>query len=541
MNTHVKFAAAALLFIMFATVYVASISTAFAQGGLTPPGAPAPTMKTLDQIEARRPISAATTIMSSGSYYLTTNITVWSGHGITIVADQVTLDLNGFTIRSTSSSGSGYGVYVYRRHDITIANGFIVGGVTNNGSGSFSGGGFYVGIYAYGDHNNIKVSGISVTGCYDGIDLEADTTVVDGCSVRTASSYGIRASTVKSSIAVDCGGPAIEGNLVSNCRGVSVGQCGIRAVTVLNSYGCSGNYYYDSYGIDAETVENSYGCASNTVSGSYSASGIGAKTVKNSYGYASSSGGEARGITAGNVQNSYGYGYSLDDYAYGILCNNVENSEAEGESDGYYSYGIAATTVENSFGQGSGSDGYRGYGIQADSVSGSVGWSYRNSSSSRGIYAWGPVDTSSAYCPYGYAIYAESASNCRGESDETYGIRVESAHNCYGEGAGGIYANTATGCRGVGTTGYGVYGLHTVLNCDGFSSSGRGIYGFVVQNCYGQTSTGYHGLYAAYSAIGSRGNNGGSGTGIYGYILSSCTGYSSSGTAVSAIYKYDMP
>ena len=47
-------------------------STAFPQGSLTPPGAPAPTMKSLDQIEARTPISSAPfTINASGSYYLT--------------------------------------------------------------------------------------------------------------------------------------------------------------------------------------------------------------------------------------------------------------------------------------------------------------------------------------------------------------------------------------------------------------------------------------------------------------------------------------
>ena len=34
------------------------LTTAFAQGSLTPPGAPAPTMKTLAQIEPRRSASA---------------------------------------------------------------------------------------------------------------------------------------------------------------------------------------------------------------------------------------------------------------------------------------------------------------------------------------------------------------------------------------------------------------------------------------------------------------------------------------------------
>ena len=44
--------------VLFAT-FNPQLSTVFAQGSLTPPGAPAPTMKTLAQIEPRMPISSA--------------------------------------------------------------------------------------------------------------------------------------------------------------------------------------------------------------------------------------------------------------------------------------------------------------------------------------------------------------------------------------------------------------------------------------------------------------------------------------------------
>ena len=81
----------------------------FAQGSLTPPGPPAPSMKTLAQIEPRTPISALPfTINQSGSYYLTTNLTGVSGQsGIIVQARNVTIDLNGFEIVGVAGAASG--------------------------------------------------------------------------------------------------------------------------------------------------------------------------------------------------------------------------------------------------------------------------------------------------------------------------------------------------------------------------------------------------------------------------------------------------
>ena len=88
-------------------------SAVFGQGSLTPPGAPASTMKTLDQLDAklekRTPISALPlTISSAGSYYLTTNVNYsGSGDGIVILANNVTIDLNGFTLSGSSAGFRG--------------------------------------------------------------------------------------------------------------------------------------------------------------------------------------------------------------------------------------------------------------------------------------------------------------------------------------------------------------------------------------------------------------------------------------------------
>ncbi len=92
------------------------VSTCLAQGALTPPaGAPAPVMKSLDQIEARTPVNtlagdatASHIITLPGSYYLTSAINGNSGKsGIRIEADNVTLDLNGFTLEAAGGSLAG--------------------------------------------------------------------------------------------------------------------------------------------------------------------------------------------------------------------------------------------------------------------------------------------------------------------------------------------------------------------------------------------------------------------------------------------------
>src|SRR5688572_11786708 len=96
--------------------------SSFAQGDLTPPGAPTSTMKTLQQVEPRTDLQATpapagvdTTnaayhfiINQPGSYYLSANLGVTKANGIQINAEGVTLDLNGFEVsRSSGAGGNG--------------------------------------------------------------------------------------------------------------------------------------------------------------------------------------------------------------------------------------------------------------------------------------------------------------------------------------------------------------------------------------------------------------------------------------------------
>jgi hypothetical protein len=102
------------------------VPCARAQGSLTPPGGPAPTMRTLEQLEPRIPISAPTNLTEPGSYYLTTNLTAAPGEtGLYISANDVTVDLNGFTLRSQGGVGANGILVLGARTNLTVRNGTL--------------------------------------------------------------------------------------------------------------------------------------------------------------------------------------------------------------------------------------------------------------------------------------------------------------------------------------------------------------------------------------------------------------------------------
>ncbi|HEX3625448.1 MAG TPA: hypothetical protein VH280_08485 [Verrucomicrobiae bacterium] len=313
---------------------LSTLNNAFAQGTLTPPGPPGATMLTLSQIQPRAPISVPAIITKSGSYYLTTNITVGSGNVIVIATNNVMLDLNGFTISSMAAGASGSGIlFNSDLRNVTIANGFIQGGVTNNGSNIYGGSGFAYGIYFSGNSPvNVLVSHVSIAGClYSGIYLNsANSTVVESCTATTVGSYGIFASTIKQSSAMDCGGTAIYANVVSDCQGQSssFGEGIIGNYVVANSFGyCAGS----GAGIIAQTAQTCYGECNGSGDGitatdaqncyGYSNTGVGIQSsmALNCYGYS----GESDGLDAqGNAQNCFGFS---DGGGYGVYCGYIAN------------------------------------------------------------------------------------------------------------------------------------------------------------------------------------------------------------------------
>jgi hypothetical protein len=68
------------------------------------------------------------TLSQPGRYKLSSNLRVPAGQsGITVSANDVTLDLNGFTIFSESSTPSGYGIYAHGAQHLRVLNGTITG------------------------------------------------------------------------------------------------------------------------------------------------------------------------------------------------------------------------------------------------------------------------------------------------------------------------------------------------------------------------------------------------------------------------------
>jgi parallel beta-helix repeat protein len=182
-----------------------------AQGTLTPPSVPAPTMKSLDQVEPRTPVDAVHTpgdggdmfvISSPGSYYLTTNIVGVSGkNGILIAASNVTLGLNGFSVLGASNSENG--IYTFSSGaNLAIRDGTI-SGWTNNSS--------------YGvncQSTNAIFESLTISGNSSGLYCGGNT-VVENCTVSGNSGNGI---TVFGSDCVVCGNRCL-GNNASNVGG----------------------------------------------------------------------------------------------------------------------------------------------------------------------------------------------------------------------------------------------------------------------------------------------------------------------------------
>jgi parallel beta-helix repeat protein len=340
-----------------------------AQGNLTPPGAPAPTMKSLGQIEPRQPISSiGYNITTPGSYYVTTNLT-GTTNGIVIASDNVTLDLGGFTL--TGSGGLYTGIVLIGTHtNIVIRDGNITK--------------FGVGIDAT-SANDSRFERLKVYKCSNGFNAGTNAMLAD-CSV-TGCSYGI--NTGPKAVLRHC---YANNNTGTSVAGIWVGENSV--IESCRATANTGTYVSGIIALDGTTVTDC-SASSNTWNGIYLGVGAVAKNCSASYnsqGLYGSQGSVISGCSVvGNAEEGiftyYGTivtGCNADSNGTGIyvsyncqvLNNNCSKNGASAAAKGS---GIYVGGEPNRIEGNNVTDNY--YGIQVTTINGANNLIIRNSAS----------------------------------------------------------------------------------------------------------------------------------------------------------------
>lgn len=213
--------------VVMSIAILAAATLAFA-GNLNPPLGPITgTFKTLTEVEPRTPIeslsgaaNATYVIPQPGSYYLTKDLTGEVGkHGILIQSDNVTVDLNGFSLIGVAGADAGI-TATTNYTGLTIRNGTISG---------WGFGGVQLGLC-----NASQVIGVNaIDNTQIGIHMGTGCAVI-ACTARTNTDRGISAG---------------RGSTISQCSAAENAGDGFWAgpgVTLLNcgAYANTGHGFY---------------------------------------------------------------------------------------------------------------------------------------------------------------------------------------------------------------------------------------------------------------------------------------------------------
>jgi hypothetical protein len=166
------------------------------------------------------------TITAPGDYFLNRNLTYTGGNGITVDADNVTLDLMGFCLTGPSNN-SNTGIFIKEsRHNVEVRNGTLSGWLfgVETGSSATGNGHRVIGVRAVGNTYGVLLSGSGtghlIKGCTAvagnlgagrGLTIEGSGTIT-GCTVMNFDPQYIGA------LSIGAGG-TISDNVVLNCIG----------------------------------------------------------------------------------------------------------------------------------------------------------------------------------------------------------------------------------------------------------------------------------------------------------------------------------
>lgn len=147
-------------------------------------------------------ITECTTITDSGSYFLSTNLSTTLGTCLTVDADQVTIDLNGFAITGPGLPTNARGIFAADRRAITIRNGSISGfdiGVLllhegPNGTNATVEGlhvtdnNFGIEVYSLG---SIIRDNVATNNSFDGFDINSGATIAGNTAIYNRRGFGV--------------------------------------------------------------------------------------------------------------------------------------------------------------------------------------------------------------------------------------------------------------------------------------------------------------------------------------------------------------
>ena len=363
--------------------FFVSMMSLFAQGSLTPPGSPAPTMKTLTQIDTHitqageKRIDVATLggdstnehiISAAGSYYLSGNIAGVTGkNGIEITVDNVTLDLNGFSLIGVSGSLSGIIASGGAGHkNLQIRNGIVTGWpvsgidcsnsvdsqfdhliVSVNGSGPGRDG-LVCGYSSVVDH--IDAHGNSGNGIY-----ALASPVVTACSAYQNGGIGFLlsdSSTITASAAFNNGGDGFSlagTSVVSDCNASSNLGRGFYAGSDSTIKGCTATANH-GHGIEVANRSMVVDCSCTLSTTGDGIKAIDRSTVKHCVATGNSANGIEVGVenmvTENNCASNGNDGILVKDHSTVKNCVTMENT-GNGIEVGTYNTVAENTTNKN--------------------------------------------------------------------------------------------------------------------------------------------------------------------------------------------------